>query len=133
MPLTEQEMVSVRHHAGYLNVAEAQTFVLGVPAAVETQFIIEGAMRRVKEAALPLLRQHLGILDKIQEQKVCDLELLAVNRLDSIEINQAEQRGLDGQYDFWVNSMCNILGIARNPFDARKFNAPGGINVRVSG
>lgn len=131
MPLTEQEKVSVRHHCGYLNVAEAQTFVLGVPAGVETQFIIEGAMTRVKESALPLVRRHLGILDKIEEQKVEDLELLAVDRLDTIDVNQKEQSGLDKQYDYWVNSLCNALGVARNPFDARKFNAGGGINARV--
>ena len=133
MPLTEEERVSIRHHAGYLNVAEAMTFVLGVPAGVETQFIIEGAMNRVKESALPLLRRHLVILCTIEDQKIGDLELAAVDRLDSIDINQKEQQQLDQQYDYWVNSMCNILGVSRNPFDARKFNQTGGINVRVSG
>lgn len=131
MPLTEEEKVQLRHHTGYLNVAEAQTFVLGVPAAVETQFIIEGAMNRVKESALPLVRKLLGYCETVEAQKVCDLELAAVNRLDSIDINQEEQSQLDRQYDYWVNSLCNAIGCARNPFDARKFNASGGINVRV--
>lgn len=132
--LTDQEKVSIRHHLGYLNVGEVQTFALGVPAAVETQFIIEGAMTRVLPAALPQLRRQLAILDTIEEQKLADLELLAVNRIDSIEINQKEQSQIDVQYDYWVNSVCNILGVCRNPFDARKTGTGArSMNVRVSG
>lgn len=131
--LSEQERVSIRAHCGYLNVSAGQTFALGVPAAVETQFIIEGAMNLVLEPALPLIRRILGYCDTIEAQKIDDLELLAVDRLDTIDINQGEQKGLDKQYDYWVNALCNALGVQRNPFDQRKFNAPGGINARVSG
>ncbi len=131
--LTEEERVTIRHHTGYLNVGEVSTFALGVPAAVETQFIIEGAMDRVLPAALTRLRNILSILDGIEGQKVGDLELAAVNKLDTIEINQAEQKQLDKQYDYWVNALCNILGVSRNPFDARKYNAGGGINAGVQG
>lgn len=129
--LTEDEKVQIRHHTGYVNVGEMQTFVLGVPAGLETQYLIDGAMKRVLPAALPLIRRHLVILSGIEEQKVCDLELTAVNQLDSISINQGEQSALDKQYDYWVDSLCNALGVMRNPFDKRKFERPGGINVRV--
>lgn len=131
--LTAQEKVSVRHHTGYLNVGEVQTFSLGVPAGVETQFIIEGAMNRVLPAALPKLRQLLGVLDTIEAQMVDDLELLAVDRIDTIDINPDEQKRLVQRYDYWVNALCNVLGLARNPFDARKYNQQGGINAGVSG
>lgn len=131
--LTEQEKVSIRHHCGYLNVSAGQTFALGVPAAVETQFIIEGAMNLVMPEALPLVRRLIGICDTVEGQKVDDLELLAVEKLDTIDINQDEQKGLDTQYGYWVNALCNALGVMRNPFDQRLFNKPGGINARVSG
>lgn len=131
--LSEQEKVQIRHHCGYLNVSAGQTFALGFPAAVETQFIIEGAMNLVNPAALPLVRRILGICDMVEQQKVDDLELLAVERLDTIDINQEEQEGLDKQYAYWVNALCNALGVQRNTFDQRTFNKPGGINARVSG
>ncbi len=127
--LTPDEKVKVRHHCGYLNVQDASTFVLGVPASLETQFIIEGAMDRVLEAALPELRRHLGILDGIEQLMVCDHELAAVNSLGEIQINQEEQKQLTRRYDYWVNSLCNILGVIRNPYDKRQHG--GGISVGV--
>lgn len=132
MPLTDQEKVAIRHHLGFLDVTEAATFVLGAPAAVETQFIIEGAMNRVKEQALPRLRQLLMNLETIEGQMIGDLELMAVNRLDEIEINQKEQRQLLRSYDYWVAALGNLLGCTRNPFDQR-LSAPGrgGVNASV--
>lgn len=131
--LTEQEKVSIRAHMGYPNVGEIQSFVLGVPAAMETSFIIEGAMNRVMIQSLPKVRQLIGILDTIEAQMVDDLELLAVNRLGTIEVNQDEQKKLEGRYDYWVSALGNALGCMRNPFDARKYNRTGGINAGVSG
>lgn len=128
MPLTEHEKVRIRHHTGHLNVAVSATFVLGTPAGVETQHIIEGAMNRVLESALPTLRDHINILDSIEAQMVDDHELLAVKKLGEIEIADKEQDNLDKRYDRWVNSLCNILGVVRNPFDKR---ASGGVNVPV--
>ena len=130
MPLTPEEQVSVRHHCGYLNVSEASTFVLGNPASIETQFIIEGAMTRVMEHALPRLRKTLAILDSIEQQMVDDHELLAVTSLGEISINPEEHKRLVAQYDYWVDALCNILGVIRNPFDRRL--GRNSINVRVA-
>jgi len=131
VPLTEHEKVKVRHHAGYLNVAEAATFVLGTPASVETQFIIEGAMNRVLEVALPEVRRHLQILDSLEEQMVFDHELLAVESLGEITVNNREQYQLTQRYDYWVNSLCNLLGAYRNPFDKRWGSGGPSVNARV--
>lgn len=127
MPLTDQEKVKIRHHLGYLNVGEAYTFVLGMPAGVETQFVIEGAMDRVLEAALPELRRQLQILDSIEEQMIADHELLAVNKIGEIELRNDEQESLDRRYDRWRQSIANMLGVNSNPYDRRG----GGINVMV--
>jgi hypothetical protein len=132
VPLTDVEKVKVRHHTGYLNVQDAQTFVLGTPASVETQFIIEGAMNRVLEIALPEVRRHLQILDSIEEQMVEDHELLAVEALGEITVNTKEQDKLTRRYDYWVDSLCNLLGADRNPFDKRLNSGGAGINARVA-
>lgn len=131
-PLSETERASVRHHMGYLNVGEMYTFVLGTPAAVETTFVIEGAMDRVLEVALPRFRQILGILDAIEAQRVDDLELMAINQLGDIQVNQKEQNQLLRTYDDWVAALANMLGVPRNPFDKRLGGARG-VNVGVAG
>lgn len=135
MALSEEEQVSIRHHLGYLNVGEAYTFVLGTPAGVETQFIIEGAMKRVLPAAEPRMRMMLGTLDQIECQMVGDLDTLVASRIGDIEINPEEQKKLLKAYDYWVDALSNIFGVPRNPFDKRKWNPGGGsrVNVRVSG
>lgn len=119
MAFTPEEKVKIRHHLGYLNVQEAQTFVLGNPAAVETQFIIEGAMDRVLSAAEPEARRHLAILDGIECQMVADHELLAVNKIGEIEVRREEQEQLRKEYRYWRAGLANILGIYPNPFDRR--------------
>jgi hypothetical protein len=128
MPLTEDDKVKIRMHLGYLNVAEAYTFVLGTPAGVETQFIIEGAMNRVLESAISQVRRFIQILDTIQEQKVNDLELLAVNKVGEIDVRNDEMKALDEQYDYWCGNLANMLGVYASPFDKRN---GGGINVSV--
>jgi hypothetical protein len=130
MPLTEQERVALRHHMAYMNVAQAYTFVLGVPAGVETQFLIEGAMDKVLDSALPQLRKLIAVLDGIEQQKIENLELLAVTKVGEIEIRQDEQEALDKQYDFWRGKVANLLGIIVNPWDKSQGR---GINARVIG
>jgi len=129
MPFTEEEKVMIRHHLGYLNVAAAYTFVLGSPAAIETQFIIEGAMNRVLVEAEGQVRRHIAILDTIEQQMNDDRELLAVNDVDEIKIRPTEMRELRNEYQYWRMSLSNLLGVYPNPFD-RRF-ADSGINVGV--
>lgn len=129
MSLTDEEKVKIRHHLGYLNVSAVQTFVLGSPAAVETQFIIEGAMTKVLDAALPEVRRHLVILDQIEAQMVEDHELLAVSQVGEIAVRPDEQQALDLRYQRWRQSLANLLGVYPNPFDKRYGSR---VNVPVS-
>lgn len=134
--LSLQEKVKVRHHLGYLNVEESQTFALGTPASVETQFMIEGAMNRVLPEAVPEVRRLLQVLDSIEEQQIMNLELIQVKKLGEIEINSTgedrEQKQLVQVYDRWVESLANLIGSYRNPFDKRLGKlGSGGINVAV--
>ncbi len=127
--LTESLKVKIRHFMGYVNVSQIATFVLGTPASLETQFMIETAMNKVLLSAVPELERILGILDGIEQQSVDDLELLAVNKVGEIDINQGVQRQLVVQYDRWLGALENLLGVPRNPYDKRQ--SGGGINARV--
>jgi hypothetical protein len=129
MPLVEDEKVKIRHHLGFLNVSQVATFALGTPAAVETQFIIEQAMNLVLESALTIVRKHISILDMIEEQMVCDLELLAVTKVGEIDVNEKEHQKLRIEYSRWQSSLANCLGVYPNPWDKRQDM---GINVPVS-
>jgi hypothetical protein len=134
--LSAVQKVKIRHHLGYLNVAASATFALGVPAAVETMFIIESAMDKVLPEALPEVDRHLGILDGIEQQMLDDLELMAANQVGEISINQKEQAQLTQFYNRWVDSLANVLGSMRNPYDKRlpqNSGAGGGLNARVMG
>lgn len=131
MALTPEEKVKVRHHLGYLNVAYAYTFVYGVPAAVQTQFTVEGAMDRVLADAEPEVRRQLRILDRIEELDVEGLEDVEVEEIGDIKIDAKFYEKRWKQYERWRRSLANLFGIAPNPFDQRL--AALGINVPVRG
>lgn len=128
--LTDEERVKTRHHLGYLQVQAAFTFVLGIPAAVQTTFTVEGAFSRILPAALPEFRRQLSILDRIENQMVDDLELLAVSEVDEIKVRPDEQAQLWKEYEKWRRALANMMGIAPNPWDMRLRGA--GVNVAVN-
>jgi hypothetical protein len=132
--LTEQEKSSARGHLGYLQVQQAQTFVLGIPAAVQTQFMIEGAFTRVLPSAEARFRQLLVILDGVLQQIVDNQIDLAVEAIDEIKINLKEFKHLVDRYEWWRRELANLMGILPNPFDQR-FQGWGGagyINTSVA-
>jgi hypothetical protein len=135
--ITEEEKVKARSHTGYLNVAEQSTYSLGIPAGVQTQFVIEGGFKRILPQAEPLFRRHLKILDRYEELILEQAGNVQVEQLGQIKINQKAFRQLVGQYFWWVASLANMMGITPNPFDQRRsqWNGLGGtgVNVGVSG
>lgn len=131
---TEEEKVRARHHLGFLNVDEAYTFVLGTPAGIETQFIIEGALNRIRPPAMPLFRELLAKCDATEAQRFDDQDSLVASRVGSIELRGREgQLAQAMQYDYWRQGLANLMGIYVNPFDKRTDLNNGGVNVRVQG
>jgi hypothetical protein len=131
---TDEEKVRCRHHLGFLNVQEAYTFVLGTPAGVETQFIVEGALNRMLPAAMPLFRELLAKCDSTEAQRFDDQESLVASKVGSIDLRGREgQVALALQYDYWRQALANLLGVYVNPFDKRSDLSGGGVNVRVEG
>lgn len=131
---TAEEKVRARHHLGFLNVDEAYTFVLGTPAGVETQFIIEGALNRILPSAMPLFRELLAKCDATEAQRFDDQDSLVASRVGSIELRGREGQVAQAmQYDYWRQGLANLMGIYVNPFDKRTDLSGGGLNVRVQG
>jgi hypothetical protein len=128
--LTPEEKTKVRHHLGYLGVASAFTFVLGIPAAVQTQFTVEGAFNLILPESLPEVRRHLRILDRIEELDVEGLEDVEVEEIGDIKIDAKFYEKRWAQYERWRRSLANLFGIAPNPFDQRL--AGHGLSVRVN-
>lgn len=133
--ITEEERVRARHHLGYLSVEAAQTFVLGIPAAVQTQFMIEGALNRILPQAVELFRQLLCRLDGIEAEVFCGVDLASVDKLDSIDIRSDRLETLAKYYLLAAEALSNLLGVPRNPWDMRTWlqGASGAINVSVIG
>jgi hypothetical protein len=135
--LTEGEKVQARHHLGYLNVAAQSTFSLGVPAGVQTQFTIEGAMNRILPQAEPLFRRHLRILEALECQILENAPNVAVTSIDTIKIDPKAFKQTVEQYRYWGKSLANLMGCTPNPFDQRFVDwagmGGGGINVGMTG
>lgn len=130
MPFTDEEKVRIRHAMGYLNVSEVSTYQLGIPAAVETQYLIETAMNKILPEGETFMRNLLTRLETIESQMMENLENLAVESIDEIKINPKEHTKLRREYKHWQLSLANMLGIPPNPNDQRHLSA--GISVRVA-
>lgn len=128
---TPDEEVRIKHHLGYPQVKAARTFFLGYPISAPVTTMADGSIQNVEPAAERMVRVLLERLDGVECQMVEDQELLAVSKLDEIEIRPDEFGGLIGQYRHWQLSLGNILGIPPNPFDQRFMGAGGGINLDV--
>ncbi len=136
--LADEEKVQIRHHLGFMNAQEAATFVLGVPASLETQFVIEAAFTKILPAALGLVRKLLARCEATEAQYFDDQENLAVEQVGSIKLRADEGEQLmqvGGRYDYWRQGLANALGIWCNPYDRRFALGAGtsGINVSVRG
>jgi len=131
--LAEQDKVRARHHLGYLNVEQAQTFVLGVPAGLQTQFVIEGALNRLLPQALPKFTQFLDQLDCIECELFGGIDLASVNSIAEIEVRPERRKELAGYYKVAQQALANLLGIVPNPYDQREWLGGDVVNVSVIG
>lgn len=129
--LSEHDKARARHHLGYLQVEAAQTFVLGVPAGVQTQFMSEGAFNRVLPSGVDRFLRLLCRLDEIEEEVYCGVDLASVNKIGDIEVNPDRLKELAKYYKFAQQGLANMLGITANPFDMREWLQGGNINVPV--
>ncbi len=114
--ITEEEKIRIRHHLGYMNMSGTYTYMGGAPAVVPANFLVEGAMDRILEPALGLVRTLLSRLDQLEQQMFDDAENMAVTRIGDIEINPRENAQLIELYDRTVGQLANALGVEKNPY-----------------
>jgi hypothetical protein len=133
MAITEADKVRARHHMGYLQVQEASTFVLGVPAGVQTQFVIEGALNKILPQAEDRFSTLLDNLDATEQQILDDQENLAVDQIAEIKVRADEFEQLVKRYQYWQGTLGNLLGVPPNPFDQRfsSWGGSKGVNIPV--
>lgn len=134
--ITEAEKVCARDHLGYANFTSQSTFSLGIPAALQTTFMVEGAFTKILPQAEARFRQILARLDGIECQIEANTENVEASKIGEIELRPDAFRQLMIRYAYWQGKLSNMLGVLPNPFDFRPwlgsgYNGGGGINVGV--
>ena len=129
--VTEEEKVKARHHLGYVDVESVQSFNAGIPAAMQTTFMIEGALNRLLPAAYEKFQQLLCRLDAIEEEVFCGMDLASMDKLDTLEIRSDRLKELSKYYKIAQQGLANMLGVPPNPFDMREWLQGGSLNVSV--
>ncbi len=134
MALTPEERMRIKDHLGWPNPMMIQTFILGVPAAREPLFILEGAMNAINPIAESRVRQTLERLDRIEELIDIDADTLILSKADEVEIDPEQFEKLLKRYAYWQGKLCNFLGVpGPNPWDARlsAWNGLGGGSMNI--
>jgi hypothetical protein len=132
--ITNELKVRARHHLGYLGVQESATFQLGVPAAVQTQFMIEGAWDKLLPESEALFARIVCRLDAIEEEVYGGIDMASVLQVGAIQVNPKRFSELSKYYVNARLELSNLLGCPPNPFDGRPLASGGGAvgNVRTS-
>jgi hypothetical protein len=138
MSLTEEDKVRARIHMGYVNVTEVATFVLGIPAALQTQYMIEEGFLKILPSAVTRFRQYLDRLDRLEAQIDENSENVEASAVGDIRLRPDAFKEVIMRYKFWQGSLGNMMGVIANPFDMRPFlgGGYGGnsmVNVSMSG
>lgn len=130
--LTNEEKARIRHHMGYLNVQAAATFQLGVPAALQTTFMIELAFEKILPDAENMVKVFVCRMDDVEKQVFGNLDLAEIESTGSIKVDPKRLSKLAQTYKIAQESLANLLGVPPNPFDMRSWlQGAGGMNVPV--
>lgn len=122
MSLTPAEKVKIRRHLAYLNVSELSTYVVGLPAGVETQFLIERAMQTlILGDALPMIREVLCALDALEAQRGQVRASIGVEAIGAIRMRNPVEAlaALNQEFVRLIGDLSNAFGVGRMPFDHR--------------
>lgn len=130
---SEHEKARIRYHLGYTNVTSVSTFSLGVPANVQTTYLLEGAFNKMLPEGETLVRELIPRLDAIDLQIFENSEFLVAASVDEIQMRPDEMQRLIDRYEWCRRSLGNAMGVPPNPFDQRFVGGGTSINARVTG
>lgn len=134
MAFTNEEKARIRHHFAYVNVSAVATFQLGIPAALQTTFMIEGAWDKILPEAEDLARKLLCRMDQVEEAVFGGIDLADVLETGSVKVNPDRLKELAKYYRIAQQGLANMLGVPPNYFDMREWvntGASGPLNVPV--
>lgn len=135
MEIPEETKATVRHHLGYMQVNAAQTYAIGVPANVQTQYQLEGSWNRLMPSAAPKLYKLIEKLECLEEEVFADTSDLEALKLGDLETRPDKFKEGIKRYLYWRAALGNMFACEPNPYDQR-FLAMGGMtrgNVPVAG
>jgi hypothetical protein len=126
------EKERIRYHMGYLQVSPAAAITFGIPAPVQTLFLLESAMDRIMPGAEDRVRKLITILDAVECREEGALDYLVVSRVDDIEIRPDHITQLEEQYAKWASKLADVLGAPLYP-GSTKFHSLFGVGANRAG
>jgi hypothetical protein len=133
MPLTADEKQRARYHLGYPSLTTAASIQFGVPALTQTNFLVENALTRLMEEALPQVRGIIKTMDDVETKLVEAQDRLAAEKLSDLTLNNKEPDMLEKEYRRWGYRLADIIGAPIYPYSLRYADRGGIKNIAVSG
>lgn len=142
MPLSPLDKDRTLFHTGYTSASTAGAIQFGLAIPMQTLFLVESAFGTFPEIAIPRLQRLLGICDNIIFGKLVESQdyLVAARLGDMALTNSKESNARTGtmhpdllrkEYVFYVELICDTLGVPKYPFSARFQKSSGAGNGRI--
>lgn len=121
MALSEIDKARVRMYLGYPNVAQGTLMQYGVPSAIQPFYVLEPAMDRILDAALPLVIDILDTLSRLDAQlKSLGPRLQAIElgdlKLRTGRAGESEGDLLRREFRFHQRRLADVLGVWVNGY-----------------
>lgn len=115
MALDDNEKERVRYHMGYLNVQPAASIHFGIPAAIQTLFLVDLAMELLLPSAEDRVRRLLTVLDDIECKMIGGQDYLVASQLDTLTIRPDHIDKLEDEYCRWASRLADEMGAPLYP------------------
>jgi hypothetical protein len=128
MALTTSERERVRYHLGYPEVQPAASIQYGMPAPVQTAFLVEFAMSNILPEAEDRVRRICGVMDTVESQLLSAQMRLAALALDELKLRPDEPDKLEREYVRWGCRLADMLGVPIYAYSTRYMGKVGGVS-----
>lgn len=121
---------------GYLSVAPAASITFGLPAPIQSLFLVELAMNNLLPEGEDRIRRLIALLDQIECQMIEGQAYLVANKVDELEIRQDNIDKLEDEYSRWASRLADQLGAPLYPGSTKfrkLFRDVGAGNIPVRG
>lgn len=116
------ERARIRYHLGYPSLQAFSSIQLGMIAVSQPLFLVEKSMDNLLDEAVPIVREHVARLDKINAQLDDARGRMRASAVGEITLQTEETAMLRREYKYWAVSLADVLGCPINAY-SEKFNA----------